>query len=173
MLWIKWGFQIFSKLWYHFFYQTSWVQTWFVADLSFQYHGPLCVCGVSHWEVRPWLLQWDLPLHHVWGAALCGPNSQALHWHLLGECVHICSFTNNRGRINCYGIILDMNVNARGDSAKTHCCLWSYEPSVFQVRETGELELEEELYSKLIFLYRSPETMIKWTRDIMSPNQDG
>ncbi|XP_030069316.1 piezo-type mechanosensitive ion channel component 2-like [Microcaecilia unicolor] len=36
---------------------------------------------------------------------------------------------------------------------------------IFLVRETGDLDLEEQLFAKLIFLYRSPETMIKWTRD--------
>lgn len=35
---------------------------------------------------------------------------------------------------------------------------------IFVVRETGEMELEETLFDKLIFLYRSPETMIKMTR---------
>uniref|UniRef100_A0A673XM72 Piezo-type mechanosensitive ion channel component 2-like n=1 Tax=Salmo trutta TaxID=8032 RepID=A0A673XM72_SALTR len=36
---------------------------------------------------------------------------------------------------------------------------------IFVVRETGEMELEETLFEKLIFLYRSPETMIKITRE--------
>ncbi|XP_040009105.1 piezo-type mechanosensitive ion channel component 2 [Xiphias gladius] len=36
---------------------------------------------------------------------------------------------------------------------------------IFVVRETGEMELEETLFEKLIFLYRSPETMIKMARE--------
>lgn len=36
---------------------------------------------------------------------------------------------------------------------------------IFVVRETGEMELEHTLFEKLIFLYRSPETMIKMTRE--------
>ncbi|XP_072487057.1 piezo-type mechanosensitive ion channel component 2-like [Notamacropus eugenii] len=42
---------------------------------------------------------------------------------------------------------------------------------IFLVREMGDLELEEQLFSKLIFLYRSPETMIKWTREAQPPPQ--
>lgn len=32
------------------------------------------------------------------------------------------------------------------------------------MRESLEFALEEDLFAKLIFLYRSPETMIRWTR---------
>jgi hypothetical protein len=32
------------------------------------------------------------------------------------------------------------------------------------VRENKKYLLEEELYAKILFLYRSPETMIKYTR---------
>lgn len=32
------------------------------------------------------------------------------------------------------------------------------------MRESGELSLEEALAAKLIFLFRSPSTLIKWSR---------
>ncbi|KAL7054603.1 hypothetical protein AAHC03_025949 [Spirometra sp. Aus1] len=35
---------------------------------------------------------------------------------------------------------------------------------IYLVRENRQMHLEEQLFAKLIFLYRSSETMIKWTR---------
>ena len=36
--------------------------------------------------------------------------------------------------------------------------------NLYLARECREFYLEEFLFSKLIFLYRSPQTMIKWTK---------
>ena len=53
---------------------------------------------------------------------------------------------------------------------KTHarqsvvCSLMQLCLDIFLVREAREFALEEELYSKLIFLYRSPSTLIKLTK---------
>lgn len=43
---------------------------------------------------------------------------------------------------------------------------------IYLVRESLEFTLEEDLFAKLIFLYRSPETMIKWTRPKKERNED-
>lgn len=46
---------------------------------------------------------------------------------------------------------------------------------IYLVRESGDLDLEEDLFAKLVFLYRSPETLIKWTRppeEIAEDEQD-
>ncbi|XP_013168199.1 PREDICTED: piezo-type mechanosensitive ion channel component isoform X3 [Papilio xuthus] len=42
---------------------------------------------------------------------------------------------------------------------------------IYLVREALELALEEDLFAKLVFLYRSPETMIKWTRPKEEPDE--
>lgn len=43
---------------------------------------------------------------------------------------------------------------------------------IYLVRESYEFALEEDLFAKLIFLYRSPETMIKWTRPKKEMHED-
>lgn len=35
---------------------------------------------------------------------------------------------------------------------------------IYLVRECCDFRLEEDLFAKLLFLYRSPETMIRWTK---------
>lgn len=35
---------------------------------------------------------------------------------------------------------------------------------IYMVRESQDYRMEEYLFSKLIFVYRSPETLIKWTK---------
>lgn len=43
---------------------------------------------------------------------------------------------------------------------------------IYLVRESNELALEEDLFAKLVFLYRSPETIIKWTREREDTDED-
>lgn len=35
---------------------------------------------------------------------------------------------------------------------------------IYLARESMDFKLEEDLYAKLIFLYRTPDTLIKWTK---------
>ncbi|KAK6619398.1 hypothetical protein RUM44_003780, partial [Polyplax serrata] len=43
---------------------------------------------------------------------------------------------------------------------------------IYLVRESNEFALEEDLFAKLVFLYRSPETIIKWTKERRELEED-
>jgi len=42
--------------------------------------------------------------------------------------------------------------------------LWNLLRDIYLVREHDILSTEEQLFAKLIFLYRSPETLIRFTK---------
>lgn len=42
--------------------------------------------------------------------------------------------------------------------------LWHLLRDIYLVREHNILRIEEQLFGRLIFLYRSPETLIKFTK---------
>ncbi len=42
--------------------------------------------------------------------------------------------------------------------------LWHLLRDIYLVREHNILRTEEELFAKLLFLYRSPETLIRFTK---------
>jgi hypothetical protein len=42
--------------------------------------------------------------------------------------------------------------------------IWHLLRDIYLVRECNHLRMEEELFAKLLFLYRSPETLIRFTK---------
>jgi hypothetical protein len=42
--------------------------------------------------------------------------------------------------------------------------LWKLLRDIYLVRENYMLRIEEQLFAKLLFLYRSPETLIRFTK---------
>lgn len=42
--------------------------------------------------------------------------------------------------------------------------LWHLLRDIYLVRESHQLIIEEQLFAKLLFLYRSPQTLIRFTK---------